>query len=150
MIKKNYQRISFKKVFEEYISLQRGSVQSLFPDLPSMIAVLESKEEYLHDAYYLLGEELVRALGYKRRDIAKEIEIRRQAIMSQNIKDVLKEHIMIDAIYSKEEIEKIIEHVKSKLSLKRNIKISDYYIVNSIVLREGSKLKRVNKIIGYL
>lgn len=150
LIKKNYQRISFKKVFEEYISLQRGSVQSLFPDLPSMIAVLESKEEYLHDAYYLLGEELVRALGYKRRDIAKEIEIRRQAIMSQNIKDVLKEHIMIDAIYSKEEIEKIIEHVKSKLSLKRNIKISDYYIVNSIVLREGSKLKRVNKIIGYL
>lgn len=150
LIKKNYQRISFKKVFEEYISLQRGSVQSLFPDLPSMIAVLESKEEYLHDAYYLLGEELVRALGYKRRDIAKEIEIRRQAILSQNIKDVLKEHIMIDAIYSKEEIEKIIECVKSKLSLKRNIKISDYYIVNSIVLREGSKLKRVNKILGYL
>ncbi len=57
---------------------------------------------------------------------------------------------MIDAIYSKEEIEKIIEYVKSKLSLKRNIKISDYYIVNSIVIREGSKLKRVNKIIGYL
>lgn len=150
LIKKNYQRISFKKVFEEYISLQRGSVQSLFPDLPSMIAVLESKEEYLHDAYYLLGEELVRALGYKRREIAKEIEIRRQAILSQKIKDVLKEHIMIDVIYSKEEIEKIIEFVKSKLSLKRNIKISDYYIVNSIVLREGSKLKRVNKILGYL
>lgn len=150
LIKKNYQRISFKKVFEEYISLQRGSVQSLFPDLPSMIAVLESKEEYLHDAYHLLGEELVRALGYKRREIAKEIEIRRQAILSQNIKDVLKEHIMIDAIYSKEEIEKIIEFVKSKLSLRRNIKISDYYIVNSIVLREGTKLKRVNKIMGYL
>lgn len=150
LIKKNYQRISFKKVFEEYISLQRGSVQSLFPDLPSMIAVLESKEEYLHDAYYLLGEELVRALGYKRREIAKEIEIRRQSILSQKIKDVLKEHIMIDVIYSKEEIEKIIEFVKSKLSLKRNIKISDYYIVNSIVLREGSKLKRVNKIMGYL
>jgi hypothetical protein len=150
LIKKNYQRVSFKKVFEEYVSLQRGSVQSLFPDLPSMIAVLESKEEYLHDAYHLLGEELVRALGYKRREIAKEIEIRRQAILSQNIKDALKEHIMIDTIYSKEEIEKIIEFVKSKLSLRRNIKISDYYIVNSIVLREGTKLKRVNKIMGYL
>lgn len=150
LIKKNYQRISFKKVFEEYVSLQRGSVQSLFPDLPSMIAVLEEKEEYLHDAYFLLGEEMVKALGYKRREIAKEVELRRQANMSKEIKESLKEHILIGEIYTKEQIDKIVKHVMLKLNIKINIKIVDYYIIESVVQWKNNKAQRVNKVVGYL
>lgn len=150
LIKKNYQRISFKKVFEEYVSLQRGSVQSLFPDLPSMIAVLEEKEEYLHDAYFLLGEEMVKALGYKRREIAKEVELRRQANMSKEIKESLKEHILIGEIYTKEQIDKIVKHVMSQLNIKKNIKIGEYYIVESILIKRNNQVIRVNKIVGYL
>lgn len=150
LIKKNYQRISFKKVFEEYVSLQRGSVQSLFPDLPSMIAVLEEKEEYLHDAYFLLGEEMVQALGYKRREIAKEVELRRQANMSKEIKESLKEHILIGEIYTKEQIDKIITHIMTKLKIKKTIKIGDYYMIESIVQWKNNKSQRVNRIVGYL
>lgn len=150
LIKKNYQRISFKKVFEEYVSLQRGSVQSLFPDLPSMIAVLEEKEEYLHDAYFLLGEEMVKALGYKRREIAKEVELRRQANMSKEIKESLKEHILIGEIYTKEQIDKIVKHVMLQLNIKKNIKIGEYYIVESILIKRNNQVIRVNKIVGYL
>lgn len=150
LIKKNYQRISFKKVFEEYVSLQRGSVQSLFPDLPSMIAVLEEKEEYLHDAYFLLGEEMVNALGYKRREIAKEVELRRQANMSKEIKESLKEHILIGEIYTKEQIDKIVKHVMLQLNIKKNIKIGEYYIVESILIKRNNQVIRVNKIVGYL
>lgn len=150
LIKKNYQRISFKKVFEEYVSLQRGSVQSLFPDLPSMIAVLEEKEEYLHDAYFLLGEEMVQALGYKRREIAKEVELRRQANMSKEIKESLKGHILIGEIYTKEQIDKIVKHVMLQLNIKKNIKIGEYYIVESILIKRNNQVTRVNKIVGYL
>lgn len=150
LIKKNYQRISFKKVFEEYVSLQRGSVQSLFPDLPSMIAVLEEKEEYLHDAYFLLGEEMVKALGYKRREIAKEVELRRQANMNKEIKESLKEHILIGEIYTKEQIDKIVKHVMLQLNIKKNIKIGEYYIVESILIKRNNQVIRVNKIVGYL
>lgn len=150
LIKKNYQRISFKKVFEEYVSLQRGSVQSLFPDLPSMIAVLEEKEEYLHDAYFLLGEEMVKALGYKRREIAKEVELRRQANMSKEIKESLKEHILIGEIYTKEQIDKIVKHVMLQLNIKKNIKIGEYYIVESILIKRNNQVIRVNKIVSYL
>ena len=150
LIKKNYQRISFKKVFEEYVSLQRGSVQSLFPDLPSMIAVLEEKEEYLHDAYFLLGEEMVQALGYKRREIAKEVELRRHANMSKEIKESLKEHILIGEIYTKEQIDKIVKHVMLQLNIKKNIKIGEYYIVESILIKRNNQVIRVNKIVGYL
>lgn len=150
LIKKNYQRVSFRKVFEEYVSLQRGSVQSLFPDLPSMIAVLEEKEEYLHDAYFLLGEEMVKALGYKRREIAKEVELRRQANMSKEIKESLKEHILIGEIYTKEQIDKIVKHVMLKLNIKINIKIVDYYIIESVVQWKNNKAQRVNKVVGYL
>ena len=150
LIKKNYQRISFKKVFEEYVSLQRGCVQSLFPDLPSMIKVLEDKEEHLHDAYFILGEDMVRALGYKRREIAKELELRKNASLRQEIKDKLRELILVGEIYSKDEFDSFIKTVNSKLNLKRSIKISDYYIIESVLVRTHEKVARMNKIVGYL
>lgn len=76
--------------------------------------------------------------------------LRRNASFNKQIKDVLKEYILLGSIYTKEDINKILTTVVTRLNLKRVIKISDYYIVESIVLREGGKLKRVNKIIGYL
>jgi hypothetical protein len=150
LIKKNYQRINFKKVFEEYVSLQKGSLQSLFPDTKAMIEVLEDKEEYLRDAYLLLGEDLVRALGYKRREIAKEVELRRQANLSKEIKESFKEYISIGEIYSKEQIDKIISHIMTKLKIKKTIKIGDYYMIESIVQWKNNKSQRVNRIVGYL
>lgn len=150
LIKKNYQRINFKKVFEEYVSLQKGSLQSLFPDTKAMIEVLEDKEEYLRDAYLLLGEDLVRALGYKRREIAKEVELRRQATLSKEIKESFKEYISIGEIYSKEQIDRIISHIMTKLKIKKTIKIGDYYMIESIVQWKNNKSQRVNRIVGYL
>lgn len=150
LIKKNYQRISFKKVFDEYVCLQRGSVQSLFPDTKSMIEVLEDKEEYLHDAYFLLGEEMVKALGYKRREIMKAIELKRNANYAKQIKDLLKQNISTDVLYTKEEIDKVINFIVTKLNLKKAIKITDYYLVESILVKRNNKVIRMTKIIGYL
>ena len=148
--RKSNTRVTFQKIYEDYERLQNGSAYSLFADVPAMLEVLESKEEYLHDAFFLLGSDVVRALGYKRREIAREIEMRRNADLSTNITRLLNLRITIGEAYNKEEIDNILRSIELKLHLKRKLKITDYYEVESVVVRVGDKTQRKRKIIRHL
>lgn len=56
------------------------------------------------------------------RRIAKEVVLRRNASFNKQIKYVLKEYILLGSIYTKEEINKILTTVVTRLNLKRGIK----------------------------
>ena len=143
-------RVTFQKLYEDYTRLKEGSAISLFADVPAMVELLEAREEYLHDAYYLLGDDVVKALGYKRREIAREIEMRRNSDLSANITRLLNLRIKVGEIYTKEEIDAILRSIEQKLHLKRKLKITDYYEVESVVIRVGDKTQRVKKVVRHI
>ena len=143
-------RVTFQKLYEDYTRLKEGSAISLFADVPAMVELLEAREEYLHDAYYLLGDDVVKALGYKRREIAREIEMRRNSDLSANITRLLNLRIKVGEIYTKDEIDAILRSIEQKLHLKRKLKITDYYEVESVVIRVGDKTQRVKKVVRHI
>lgn len=143
-------RVTFQKLYEDYTRLKKGSAISLFADVDAMVELLEAKEPYLHDAYYLLGEDVVRALGYKRREIAREIEMRRNADLSTNITRLLNLRIDVGETYTKAEIDTILRVIEQRLHLKRKLKLTDYYEVESLVVWREDKAQRVKKIIRHL
>lgn len=148
--RKSNTRVTFQKLFEDYTRLQEGSAFSLFADVPAMLELLEAREEYLRDAYFVLGADVVKALGYKRREIAREIEMRRNADLSTNITRLLNLRIKVGGIYTKDEIDAILRSIEQKLHLKRKLKLTDYYEVESVVIRVGDKTQRVKKVVRYL
>lgn len=143
-------RTTFQKMFEEYAQIRKGGYVSMFSDVGAMCATLEAKEPYLRDAYDLLGEDMVRALGYKRREIAKEVEMRRTADLSTKITSLLNLRIKVGEAYTKAEIDTILGAIEQKLHLKRKLKITDYYDTESVVVRVGDKTQRMKKIKRHL
>lgn len=148
--RKSNTRVTFQKLYEDYTRLKNGSATSLFADVPSMVELLEAKEEYLHDAYYLLGDEVVRALGYKRREIAREIEMRRNSDLSANITRLLNLRIKVGEAYLNAEIDVILRSIEQKLHLKRKLKITDYYEVENFTKRVENTTARAKKIIRHI
>ena len=142
-------RVTFQKLYEDYARLKDGCSISLFADVPAMVELLEAREEYLHDAYHLLGDEVVKALGYKRREIAREIEMRRNSDLSANITRLLNLRIKVGEAYTKDEIDAILRSVEQKLHLKRKLKITDYYETESVVIWCNDKAQRRRKIIRH-
>ena len=142
-------RVTFQKLYEDYARLKEGCSISLFADVPAMVELLEAREEYLHDAYHLLGDEVVKALGYKRREIAREIEMRRNSDLSANITRLLNLRIKVGEAYTKDEIDAILRSIEQKLHLKRKLKITDYYETESVVIWCNDKAQRRRKIIRH-
>ena len=142
-------RVTFQKLYEDYARLKEGCSISLFADVPAMVELLEAREEYLHDAYHLLGDEVVKALGYKRREIAREIEMRRNSDLSANITRLLNLRVKVGEIYTKDEIDAILRSIEQKLHLKRKLKITDYYETESVVIWCNDKAQRRRKIIRH-
>lgn len=142
-------RVTFQKLYEDYARLKEGSSISLFADVPAMVELLEAREEYLHDAYHLLGDEVVKALGYKRREIAREVEMRRNADLSANITRLLNLRIKVGETYTNAEIDAILRSIEQKLHLKRKLKIIDYYETESVLRRWEEGVSRGKKIIRH-
>lgn len=142
-------RVTFQKLYEDYARLKEGSSISLFADVPAMVELLEAREEYLHDAYHLLGDEVVKALGYKRREIAREVEMRRNADLSANITRLLNLRIKVGETYTNAEIDAILRSIEQKLHLKRKLKITDYYETESVLRRWEEGVSRGKKIIRH-
>lgn len=142
-------RVTFQKLYEDYARLKEGSSISLFADVPAMVELLEAREEYLHDAYHLLGDEVVKALGYKRREIAREVEMRRNADLSANITRLLNLRIKVGETYTNAEIDVILRSIEQKLHLKRKLKITDYYETESVLRRWEEGVSRGKKIIRH-
>ena len=142
-------RVTFQKLYEDYARLKEGSSISLFADVPAMVELLEAREEYLHDAYHLLGDEVVKALGYKRREIAREVEMRRNAYLSANITRLLNLRIKVGETYTNAEIDAILRSIEQKLHLKRKLKITDYYETESVLRRWEEGVSRGKKIIRH-
>jgi hypothetical protein len=148
--RKSNTRVTFQKLYEDYERLKAGCSISLFADVPAMVELLESKEEYLRDAYYMLGSDVVKALGYKRREIAREIEMRRNADLGTNVTRLLNLRIRIGEAYTKAEIDSSLRWVEQKLHLKRKLKITDFYETESVVVWENDKAQRKRKIIRHI
>lgn len=142
-------RVTFQKLYEDYARLKEGSSISLFADVPAMVELLEAREEYLHDAYHLLGDEVVKALGYKRREIAREVEMRRNADLSANITRLLNLRIKVGETYTNAEIDAVLRSIEQKLHLKRKLKITDYYETESVLRRWEEGVSRGKKIIRH-
>lgn len=143
-------RVTFQKLYEDYARLKEGSSISLFADVPAMVELLEAREEYLHDAYHLLGDEVVKALGYKRREIAREVEMRRNADLSANITRLLNLRIKVGETYTNAEIDTILRVIEQRLHLKRKLKITDYYETESVLKRFDGGVSRGKRIVRHL
>lgn len=140
--RKNNKRTTFQALFNRYIQLKDSG--TLFPDLPNRISYLETYEPLLYDAYTLLGVSRVRELQYKRREIEREVSIRKTILQRKKIFRLL--NLKIGDVYTAAELDTICTNVQNKLHLTKPLRISDYYETTSTTKRVDGKITKARRI----
>lgn len=140
--RKANKRTNFQTLFLRYIQLKDSG--SLFPDLPNRISYLETYEPLLYDAYTLLGVQRVRELQYKRREIEREVSIRKTIMQRKKIFRLL--NLKIGEVYTASELDTIFETVQNKLHLTKPLKVSDFYETASTTKRVDGKITKARRI----
>lgn len=140
--RKANKRTTFQALFNRYIQLKDSL--TLFPDLPNRISYLEMYEPLLYDAYTLLGETRVKELQYKRREIEREVGIRKNIMQRKKIFRLL--NLKIGDVYTASELDTICTNVQNKLHLTKPLRISDYYETTNTTKRVEGKITKARRI----
>lgn len=140
--RKANKRTSFQALFTRYVQLKNNL--TLFPDLPNRISYLEMYDSLLYDAYTLLGDNRVKELKYKRREIEREVEIRKTIMQRKKIFRLLS--LKIGEVYTASELDTICTNVQNKLHLKKPIRISDFYETANTTKRVEGKITKARRI----
>lgn len=153
--KKPNKRKTFEAVFKEYVELRNNPTPSLFPFYDQSLQVLEITDPLVRDALDLLGVEKVESLGYKRREVQREVDMVMDAKARQRIFKALK--LKKDDKLLLSDIKARCKRVEQELGLRKPIRLSDFYetkpttirvngtIANAIIIKEKKIIKPKDK-----
>lgn len=148
-IKKNPQkRKTFESVFTEYVNLRENRNPSLFPFWENSKQVLEISEPLVKSAYEVLGVDKVKALGYKKREVQRAVDLEMDARKRKLTFRELGLKIKVGKTYTNAELKAICQYVKEKLALNDTIRLSDYFETEATSVRvngEVTNAKRIKK-----